>query len=140
MVHSETALSFAPLDWDETTEKHLSEIAATTERDVAIFRDAVGAGTFCHWAILDGGERVGSLIWSVAHEPDGFVYVINAAAVDRPTSRDVTAFLFDWFEGFAKQTGAIGLRCWTERAGLMRKLVPHGRLKYVLETYYEQQQ
>lgn len=120
--------------WSNEVERDLWEIGDMTDREVKIYRDAVIIGRFQLWDILENERRVGTLIWSVQKEPDGLTFVVNAGAV-RGADASVLAAGTEAFVSMARRSGARSVLCWTERAGLMRRLEREfsARRKYVME-------
>lgn len=127
-------ITFQVAAWCSRAASDLLRIADISARDVAIFADAVRSDRFQLWAICQNGARIGSAVWSIENEPDGFAIVVNAAAVEDGHA-DAFGALWDAFTEMGRATGARSVICWTERAGLARKLERRGaRFKYVAQV------
>lgn len=133
MAHSE-AVTFNPVAWSDQVAGDLTRIAGLDARDLAIFRQRVETGDFLAMEVLHLGRRVGSVIWSVEAEPDGHSLVVNAAAADPVPGVCLVSELVARLSALGTLTNARAVRCWTQRAGLVRKLEKHGATRrYVME-------
>lgn len=134
MASDALKLWFSPASWSDQIAADLRSIAAHDERDVMAFRHQVEAGEMQAMDILANGQRVGSLVWSLAHEPDGRDLVLNAVAAQPVAGVSLAReILWRWRE-MAKGLGARRLRFWTRRRGLVRILEQQGALaSYVVE-------
>ncbi|KEP71763.1 hypothetical protein DL1_00395 [Thioclava dalianensis] len=128
---SET-LSFSPHPWGPLVESYLCQIESAP-RHLDVWRDQVASGEAQALLICDGSEPVGVMIWSVEREPCGAVIVANAVA-GRARGHDLTAACIAFMKSTGRAVGAVALRCWTDRKGLVRKCERHGmRASYVIE-------
>ncbi|PJE25766.1 hypothetical protein SAMN06297129_2447 [Pseudooceanicola antarcticus] len=134
MASDALKLWFSPVSWSDQIAADLRSIAAHDERDVSAFRRQVEAGEMQAMDILANGQRVGCLVWSLAHEPDGCDLVLNAVAA-RPVEGVSLAREVLWrWRAMARGLGARRLRCWTQRPGLVRILQQEGGIaSYVVE-------
>lgn len=126
-------MTFQKVAWCDRARVDLERIADVSKRDLEIFRGGVESGRFCLFSIISEGARLGSVVWSLEHEPDGLNVVVNAAAVEGGAR--VFEALWDAFTTLARSIGAATVTCWTERPGLARKLERRGaRFKYVSQV------
>lgn len=80
----------------------------------------------------DGVER-GVLVLSVENEPRGSVIVVNALA-GRIPGIDLTVLCLNFITEMGRAAGAVAVRFWTDRRGLVRKCEGMGlRASYVVE-------
>lgn len=128
-------ICFDPVPWSDQVAEDLQKIASLDEREIEIFRDQVNAGEFLAMQALHHGQRVGTVIWSVEHEPDGAKsIVINAAAAEPVEGVCVASEITHRMTKLAEFINARAVRCWTHRAGLVRKLERLGATRrYVME-------
>jgi hypothetical protein len=124
--------------WSPDIAADLRTIAMHSESDLIAFRDQVTCGAMDALELQFGGERIGSMIWSIANEHKGPVMVINALAARPVPGVCVVTDLHARFVEFAQASGCSGLRCWTKRAGLVRKLEKKqwARAAFVLELEF----
>jgi len=128
-------LWFSPAPWSDQVADELRGIAAHDERDVLIFRRQIEAGNMQLMAIYADGRRVGCLVSSVAHEPDGCALVLNAVAAQPVAGVSLAREILDRWRQLARATGARWVRCWTQRRGLVRVLEQDGATaSYVIEV------
>ena len=128
-------MTFEPATWSDRVAGDLTMIADVKARDLAIFKTLVEAGEFHLLEIAHKGQRVGSLIWSIDMEQDGFSIVINAAAARPVEGVCIAGEMHSRFLALAQTIGARTIRCWTQRAGLVRKLENLGATRrYVMEV------
>lgn len=127
-------VTFDPVAWSDRVAGDLTRIADVRGRELEIFQQRVEAGDFMAMEALHKGKRVGSVIWSVEDEADGKAIVINAAAAEPVDGVCVVKELHVRMIGLAVMINARALRCWTQRAGLVRKLENLGATRrYVME-------
>lgn len=133
---ADQVISFEPSTWSQHAEAEICSVAGHTARDIEIFRSRVERGKMDLMDVIARGERVGCLIWSVCHEADGPVMVINALAARPVEGEQLALVVMRRFQAFAKATGCIGVRCWTKRAGLVRVLERAGAVRawHVMEV------
>lgn len=127
-------VTFARAPWSMLAARDLAQIADVTEHDLRVFACEVSAENWQLLEIFADGERIGCLVWSVEQQGDRFALIINAAYARPVPGADVTGAMLDMFRATAQHVGACAIRCWTERAGLVRKLEQAGATrKYVME-------
>lgn len=127
-------VTFDPVAWCDRATGDLSRIEDVSAREMEIFRSMVEGGDFMLMAAMHQGQRVGTVIWSVEAEQDGNAIVINAAAADPVPGVCVVQELHSRMQHLAQLVNARALRCWTQRAGLVRKLEKLGATRrYVME-------
>lgn len=99
-----------------------------------IIREAVEGGEMQALEILADGQPVGALVWSVERERAGAVVVVNALAARPVPGVDVTRAALAFVTACGRGVGAVALRFWTDRPGLVRKCERAGMRKtYVME-------
>lgn len=134
MADAQGLIRFRRAEWTDETAADLGLMRDLTERDLAIFEARVAAGEFFLHAVTFGDHRVGWIIWSTDHQPDGFDLVVNAAAILPVEGADMTEEMYRRFMLMARQLGARAIRCWTTRDGLRRKLTSRGAIcRYEME-------
>jgi len=124
--------------WSPDIAADLRTIAMHTESDLIAFRDQVICGEMDALELQFAGDRIGSMIWSITNEQKGPVMVINALAARPVPGLCVVTDINGRFVEFAKASGCSALRCWTKRAGLVRKLEKKqwARAAFVLELEF----
>jgi hypothetical protein len=125
-VKEKIDMSITTGDWSDDVQDWLGLMRDVTDRDIQIYRDAVASGRFFLRLIRADGRAVGALIWSRDRQPDGVDLVINAAGSYPVPGVDITGLIYNYMRFIAAKEGARALRCWTIRAGLVRKLRRHG--------------
>jgi hypothetical protein len=125
------ALKFIVAPWSERAAARLSSIKGSYIEDWA--RD-VASG---HSRLLEvhfQGSNAGFIVWTL-----GFDTVeVNAAACDPIKGHDMALTLFDFAGAMCKRHGKKRMRFETMRAGLVRKLKHKMKIKYVMESDYDQ--
>lgn len=125
-------LTFSPQPWGVCVEHWLCDIRGI-DRHIDVIRDKVKSGEWQALLIEVGGDQVGVMVWSVEIEPRGAVIVVNALSGHAP-EHDLTAAALTFLKTTGRAVGAVALRFWTERRGLVRKCEKHGmRASYVME-------
>lgn len=121
--------------WSPDLEADLRMIAMHDEDDIAAFREQVMCGAMDVIALQSDGARIGSVVWSVTQEYAGPVLVINALAAKPVPGVCVVTDIHNRMADLARVSGCRAMRCWTKRAGLVRKLESKTwtRAAYVLE-------
>jgi len=124
--------------WSSDIAADLRTIAMHSESDLIAFRDQVICGEMDALELQFAGDRIGSMIWSITNEQKVPVMVINALAARPVPGLCVVTDIHGRFVEFAKASGCSALRCWTKRAGLVRKLEKKqwARAAFVLELEF----
>lgn len=134
MDHHEKEVSFEREAWNQLAESELGQIGDVTRQDMDVFRAQVKLDQWQLLAVLVDGVRVGSLVWSLERQGKEFSVIVNAASVRPVRGVDVTKAITDMFRTVASHYGAVAVRIWTSREGLVRKLERAGATKrYVME-------
>lgn len=130
------ALTFDPVQWGPVVEGWLAPIGGI-ERHVNALAARIEAGEYQALLIRADGQAVGVLVLSVEVEPLGSIIVVNALAARPLRGLDVTKAVLAFLTETGKAVGAVGLRFWTERKGLVRKCEAAGmRAKFVVEGFF----
>jgi hypothetical protein len=131
---NEPKITFHAAAWSDHVAADLRLIDGTEDREITAFAMRIADGDFHLLEVRNSGERIGSVIWSIEREFDRHVVVINAACVRPISGACITAEINKRMEFVARTVGAKALRCWTQRAGLVRKLETLGaKRRYVME-------
>jgi hypothetical protein len=126
-------IEFQPVQWGPRLEGWLHRIDGI-ERHINAMADQIDRGAYQALLIDVGGQDVGALVWSVEIEPRGPVVVVNALAADPVPKIDMSAAALAFVAHCGRAAGAVAVRFWTERRGLVRKMQRHGfRKTYVME-------
>lgn len=125
-------IDFEPVEWSNALAAWLGGIDGV-ERDIQAMKTHVETGEFQALSIRADGVESGVLIYSVEHEPGGAVIVANALA-GRIRGVDLTVLCLNLLAEMGRKVGAVGVRCWTNRRGLVRKCENMGlKARYVIE-------
>lgn len=90
-------------------------------------------GEYQALSIRSDGVESGVLVFSVEKEPRGAVIVANAVA-GKIRGFDLTVLCLNFLTEMGRAVGAVAVRCWTDRRGLVRKCEGMGlRASYVIE-------
>lgn len=93
----------------------------------------VEGGAYQALSIRANGIESGVLIFSVEMEARGAVIVANAVA-GKIRGVDLTVLALNFLTELGRAAGAVAVRCWTDRRGLVRKCEAMGlKSSYVLE-------
>lgn len=126
-------MTFEPAAWGPVVEGWLHQIS-DIDRHIEVIRERVDSGEYQALSILIEGRNVGVMIWSIENEPCGSVIVVNALAGMTLPGHDLTAAALAFIKTTGRAVGAVALRFWTQRRGLVRKCERHGmRAQYVME-------
>ncbi len=80
------------------------------------------------------GKRIGVLVVGRENDAWGGWLIVHALQCDVVRGLDITALVLVQLVAVIEATGLVGLRCWTEREGLRRKMEKSGaKTRYVLE-------
>jgi hypothetical protein len=126
MASDAVNIAFRPSKWSRQVADDLRTVASHSERDLIAFRTSIDRGEMQVLEVWHGADRVGSLVWSIMPEIGRRVLVINALAARPVPGVSVALVVKDRFAEFAKVLGCRALRCWTQRAGLVRVLENNG--------------
>lgn len=126
-------VTFTPISWGPAVEGWLhliDEIDAHIEN----LAHCIAEGAFQALEIAVDGEPCGVLVWSVENEARGAVVVVNALAVLPVAGLDMSKLALAFVTKCGRGVGAIAVRFWTKRRGLVRKMERAGfRKSYVME-------
>lgn len=104
------------------------------DRHLNVIRDRIESGEYQALSIRADDAPIGVLVWSVEQEPRGAVVVVNALAGVTPKGHDLTAAALEFLTVSGRMAGAVALRFWTARKGLVAKCERRGmRAQYVVE-------
>lgn len=126
-------LKFEPVAWSVQIEGQLASIRGI-ERHLNALQMGVEAGDMQALQIKIEGRAVGVLVWSVEHEPRGATLVVNALSCEPVAGVDMTLAALNFVTEAGRAVGAVAVRFWTERKGLVRKCEKAGMFRrYVME-------
>ena len=126
-------VNFVPSDWGPEIEGWLHGIA-DFDSHVETMRERIESGEYQALTIAAGGQSVGAMVWSVERDPTGAVVVVNALACRPVKGVDMSRVALAFVAALGRSAGAVAVRFWTQRRGLVRKMQKFGFVKtYVLE-------
>jgi hypothetical protein len=125
-------ITFVPVEWSAHVEGWLESIGGI-ERHIEALAMQVEGGAYQALSIRANGIESGVLIFSVEMEARGAVIVANAVA-GKIRGVDLTVLALNFLTELGRAAGAVAVRCWTDRRGLVRKCEAMGlKSSYVLE-------
>jgi len=126
-------VNFVPTEWGPKVEGWLHQIDGI-ERHIDAMQSRIASGEYQALTIEADGETVGAVVWSVEHEPRGAVVVVNALAGRPVPGLDLSKLALAFVARVGRASGAVAVRFWTDRRGLVRKMQGQGfRMSYVME-------
>lgn len=135
MASDAVEIELSPTIWGGALERDLYRIIGHDAAEVEAFRAQIEDGEMQALAVFADGARIGSLVWSIAHEHKGRVCVLNALAADPVKGVSLTVEIVERFKALGAALGCVELRAWTRRQGMVRVLekIGAGRACYVME-------
>ncbi|WP_323006769.1 hypothetical protein [Pseudorhodobacter sp.] len=123
-------ITLEPVEWSPRVEGWLHKIAGVERHIEAIAMRVKAANQAL--SIRANGVESGMLVYSVELEPRGAVLVANALA-GRFCGVDLTVLCLNVLTEMGRAVGAVAVRYWTDRRGLVRKCEKMGlESRYVL--------
>ena len=126
-------VTFEQANWDATAEEHFGLIDGVDPEWIAFCRGEVELRHKALMAVKIGDERVGTLLWGVAHEPTKTVFIIEEMGAYCRDGYDLASAVVSMADAFAPKFRATHIRCETRRPGLARKMRQKGRVWYIIE-------
>jgi hypothetical protein len=125
-------IEFKPGNWSPVLEGFLHDIDGI-EGHINALQNGIERGDMQALLISSNGDYVGVLIWSIEHEERGAVIVCNAFS-GRLRGVDLTLLAVNFLVAAGRKVGAVGLRAFTDRRGLVRKLEAVGmKTRFMIE-------
>jgi hypothetical protein len=125
-------IEFSPGNWSPIVEGFLQQIDGI-KRHINALQIGVENGDMQALLIRSNGAPAGVLIWSIENDQAGAVVIANAVA-GSIKGVDLTVVALNFLTEAGRAVGAVGVRCWTQRKGLVRKCEALGmRSSYVIE-------
>jgi hypothetical protein len=126
VAQKETKVTFDAALWCDRAKADFDAIPGSTADLVADYAEGLKRGTYQMLAVMVDKARVGSILFEVVQERSGPVVIIHALRCDAVAGLPVTEITHAKFVDNCRAQGAVLLRCFTERAGLVRRLCKLG--------------
>lgn len=119
-------VTFEPVAWSDRAAGDFSAMPGGDKNRIAGYAKGVAEGAYQLLAVMADRQRVGSLLFELVTEPVGPVVIIHALRCDAVPGVPVAEATTAIFASRCRDQGISLLRCFTERAGLVRKLCRAG--------------